>query len=129
MNQHFGTLQNGLRVLNFYARSPITFDDGTILQKYPGHPPRFKTIRNVCQEFIHLENRNISIEGLSCIRCLHDYSMRKIEEVELSNEIDIILVHLETLRAIFNTREHLGLCRAPVFLKDSKISSSTFQRR
>lgn len=125
----FGKLQNGLRVVNLLSQRPIRFDDGTILGGRKTPAARFKTKRKKIQETIHLPDRNISFDSTESVRMLDSSTLTQIEHLEESNEVDIILVHINTLQALWETREDLGLCRAPVYRNNQIIDSNCFRRR
>ena len=127
--EDFGTLQNGIRIINLLSQKPIRFDDGTILGGRKTSAARFKTKRNKVEETIHFPDRNIKFEGVSSIRILDPSTLRQIQDLEESDEVEIILVHINTLQALWETREELGLCRAPVYRNNQIIDSNCFRRR
>ena len=127
--EDFGTLKNGLRIINLLSQRPIRFDDGTILGGRKTQAARFKTKRSKIQETIHLPDRNIQFDSTESIRVLDPSTLAQIEQLEQSNDIDIILVHINTLQALWETREDLGLCRAPVYRNNQIIDSNCFRRR
>ena len=127
--EDFGTLQNGIRIINLLSQRPIRFDDGTILGGRKTSAARFKTKRTKIEETIHLPDRNIQFDSTESIRMLDPSTLKQIEQLEQSNDIDIILVHINTLQALWETREDLGLCRAPVYRNNQIIDSNCFRRR
>lgn len=127
--EDFGTLSNGIRIINLLSQRPIRFDDGTIIGGRRTSAARFKTKRNKVQETIHLPDRNIQFDSTESIRILDPSTLQQIEHLEESNEVDIILVHINTLQALWASREDLGLCRAPVYRNNQIIDSNCFRRR
>jgi hypothetical protein len=126
---HIGTLTNGLRVLNLLSQYPIRFDDGTLIGKRESSAPRFKIQKTKMEETIHLPDRNLKFLGSESVKLLYPSYIRMIEEFESSNKVDIILLHINTLNALFSSREDLGLCRAPIYRKNNVIDSNIFRRR
>jgi hypothetical protein len=127
--EQYATLANGIRIVNLLSQKPIRFDDGTIVGGRQYSAARFKTKRSSVQETIHLPDRNIVFEGKESIRILDPSTLSQIQLLEDSDEFDIILVHINTLQALHETRDNLGLCRAPIYRHNQIIDSNCFRRR